>query len=444
MTYPATSRLGRMGPRARAVTEAIEMTLRAELIEALISGEAPPPPPLPKGGERKGERPESIVAVILRMMPELDRGSRKALVKRLMREGLPGASRLSERAQERLRRAVRPGDKRPLYLRLGLPEEIAEILQPPRKELDPRHPADRDWLEALLHEFWPDLGKGLDVITRDDGRPPDSEPGDPEEPEDPGPDDPGPGDAPDPGQPGYATLRLHLERLRCLQSTAGEWREDEIHAGGVATDGPLALGSAPQDANGAIFGPFDLGSFSDGRLRTFGPLRLQEWDLSDVTLPHIFLGLFTLAEIDPAGGFETYLTELLASVEASIPAYTLAAVILGNAASTLGGAGAGFALSLWLASGPVGWIIGGIVVAVLALVGAILAFAAGNMDDIFDLREMLLILDQAALQGTPFHGQPRSETLSFVINGDGGRYETFYHWELADPNTAIPGDQDPG
>lgn len=440
MPYPTTSRLGRMGPRARAVLEAVEMTLRAELAEALLTGDPPPPPPLPEGVKIRGER-ESTVAVILRLLPEMNASQRKALVQRLMRDGLMGGPPLSERDRERLRRAVRPGDPRPMHLRLGLPAEIAEILRPPRKELDVGRPEDREWLEVLMREFWPDLGKGLDAVTRNDGRPPDAEPGEPEEPEEPGPGDPGTEDPPE-GAPGYGTLRLHLERVRCLQSTAGEWGEDEIQAGGAATDGPLALNPSPADANGAIFGPYELGTFDDGRLRTFGPLLLHTWDLTDVTLPHLFLGLFTLAEIDPGEGFVTYLALLQDSVEASLTAYSLDSYVLSGPIGGLGGGGLAVALGVWISAGPIGWIIGGLAVAVAGLAATIAIFSTGNADDVFDLREMLLLLDQAALNGAPFHGQARSETLSFVIDGDGGRYEIFYHWELADPTAPGPGDQD--
>jgi hypothetical protein len=105
-------------------------------------------------------------------------------------------------------------------------------------------------------------------------------------------------------------------------------------------------------------------------------------------------------------------------------------------------AGLGLAISVWLSSGPIGWIIGGIAVGVLAIVGAIWAMTAGNMDDIFEQRKMLLILDQVTLQGDPFYGQSRSQTQSYVQEGVGGRYEVHYYWQLVQALGGAPGDSD--
>jgi len=82
------------------------------------------------------------------------------------------------------------------------------------------------------------------------------------------------------------------------------------------------------------------------------------------------------------------------------------------------------------------------VIGVAALAITILSSIFGNKDDIFDLREMLLILNESALNNEPFFGQTKSNTQDFVIEGDGGRYDIFYNWELIGPTGVVPGDQD--
>ncbi|WGW04774.1 hypothetical protein [Tropicibacter oceani] len=435
-------------PRAQAISTLFERHFRAEIAEALLSEKPAPRVEIPKAWLQARDQkapPPSPAQLVLRYWGELSRNDAKKLAKRLMSEDLRTGLLLPQKDRDDLEKLVQPNAKTPMADRSQVSDQLTETLEL-RKIRKGDEGSFWGWLKELLKDLYP----GHDGVFRDikptvdnDGRPEDQDtpPGPEDEPTTPPPPTSG---TPGPQQIGYQTLRLNIDRVRCLRRTRGEAGDDEMAMGGVAVHGPLAYNSNPSLANGEQFGPTDLGSFSQGQREVFNPpLLAHEYDLGGLNLPHVFLPLFTLAELDPAGGFMDFLTELMTSIEAEISSYELFNLIYAYYNAISVAVLVPLTISFIL-TGPIGVAIVGIVGIVVGVAAIFLALGTGNRDDIFDVREIFLALTQQTLAGPPFNGTSRTDTEEMIIHGDGGRYQVDFHWQLAGQIPVLGiSDQDP-
>ena len=425
----------RFGKRAQAVSSALELHYRAEMAEALLSEKPAPRSPVPKEwleARKLKKTPPSVVEVMLDKVGDLSTSQRKKAAEQLMTVDFKTRKLLSKSDRALLEKLVEPNSDTPMLKRSKVDKRIVDLLMPPKKFKAGDVGHVWKWTQDILLEFDPDAPRYFDDIsTEDDGRPDDAEPDNPPDQDEPSTPTPGtPNPVPTSVSPGYEGLQLHIERVRCLRETRGEAGADEINAGGVAVDGPLYLSSNPSDASGEQFGPHDLLNFRTGEQRIYAPtMQLHEWDLTDKSLPHLFLAWFTLAEIDPAEGFPDYLDELETSIMAELAAYDWGILALAVYYGLSSAVSLALTISLIL-TGPIGWVILGIAATLGSIAMVILLLTVGNKDDIFELRELFMPLMPETLSGDPFHGNARSTIQQIIIEGDGGRYQIDYFWQL--------------
>ena len=402
-----------MRPRARTAADAIELHYRAEFANALLSKDLPPPPPRNKHVPKAPDGTKPVVARLMEYVGEGNRKHRRALLKHLLNAPVGGRP-LTAREQTQLEKLAKSDGKTPMSARSQLPEHLSEIFAP-GGDLDMKKPADiLRWQHGLLREVAPG------VMPYDDGREDDAEPGDPTD----DVDDPA-GDTIFPGE-----LLINTQRITCVEDT-NEWGWDEIDYSGIAFDAPLMPTGIPAQDAAALMRTFDAGQFTQGTTKDFSDRDpMHSFDMTRITTPHIFFAVFSVAEIDPSGGFRGYLNRLLLDLDAEMRGFW--AIVLGTAAGTTA-----------LYAG-VGALMGPPVILVMAIMGFVIGLVAGlilayGLDDVFPPSIQFLEWQPDAINLPPFDGNLSSENLSLTVSDFGGEYRLDYNWELV---LANPGDQD--
>jgi len=431
-----------LGPRATKTHELMDVFYRAEIAEALLKGEVPRSNAAGEAFAKQNdlkEAPSSVASLVLAQMKETNREARRKAAKVIMSEDLPKMRKLSREERKLLQSVVDPDAKKPLVERMNLAPRLKEILFGPKFEIKPDVLAEIDlgnWrpVRDILGDFYPNA-----VLNDEDGRPDDAEPED--EPT-PTPTPPSPVLAP--LSPIGSELRFVIEALTCVDTTVGEAGPDEISFDGVSMDMPLTTAATAASTRLQALSRQSAGNFVEGSSRTFTPeLAFARFDLTGLTLPHLFDVTYVMAETDPGRGLQTFMTDMEAAIRADLVIIVLGVIqILGGAVVT------GLGIAAIVSGALVGSalvIAAGIGVALIGI-GSIVfgAFFSGfaNSDDIFDVTGFALELDQDALSGDPFNGGTRTPTEIREIEGDGGLYQLVYHWELDPPIGFIPVDQD--
>ncbi len=434
----------RTSERSQALIEVLALHYRAVLAEALIKGSADARffEKMPDALREVVKPPKTTLAEkFLKQMAEVDAKTRLRMAQRLMAGEVAGWPQLSAKDRMILKDWVDPKSPVPIEERTGIVKTLAAIFRPSRG-LKPTAPDfERAWATELLHDLLPDqLGRPAGGKSPYDA--PDQDPRDPDDEEE--PQDPqNEGDPTDIFDMPFAggALEFHLQRVSCVVATRGEWGRDEIAYGGLATQGPLALGSNPDDATTTLITRTDIGDFSHGDSTAISPTRLHRYELDDVQTPHLFAVHFAMAETERRSGrgvmdgsFDAYLERLEDNLNAELG--NLMALGTAFAATMVGGTAA-----IGTLAGPIGTAIGAAVGAIYS--GIILLIQYTNQDDIFGLETLPLILAPETVTGAPFFGQSDTEVFTHRCRGDGGTYEIEYFWRLDMPVTPTAPDEDP-
>jgi hypothetical protein len=210
----------------------------------------------------------------------------------------------------------------------------------------------------------------------------------------------------------HSSLTLRLHKVHCVdQTTPGveEWAShDEICLGGTASSG------SGDQTNTTAIPQFLVGTFKDGDEKVYDPPKALKTFSLPGGYPKTFLCLIAIAEQD-GGGFATFLSDLLHSVEDEIDAVITAAGVAAGAA--IGGA----------FGGPVGALVGAVGV---VLVNEIIKLI-GNIknDEIFMAQQSAVQMESSSQKFA--NGTDISVTRHWNFKDHSGEYNVFYSWAYA-------------
>ena len=393
--------------RGAAIARAFQLHYQAELAEVLMA----------EPGSMVKHSP--MARILARQKEQMPRKLRRKLVQQLMTQDVKSRRSLTSTERVMMKRVVDPKAKTPISERSEIKSLLKKTMRP-YAEVKEIKKGSRlyEILMAFLADFYC-------IEPREPDEKPRNIPGVFQVP----PPEPQPPVVP------YSRLRMMVERVVSRDTTNGEAGQDEIAISGAMFQGPLTDPNNPQPPVGdpVVIPPVAVNQFRRNEVFEYNPDRVHaEFDLTGVQEPYLVSVLFTMAETDPSGGFDTFMSDLVTELRPNIGQIlweVFGALAMGAAGGVVG---AGFGAL----AGPVGAIVGAVVGVIIGLIGPLYILITNwqNYDDIFDINDdPLLVLIPETFSGWPFYGATRSVTQTMVMVGDGGQYDVDFHWELSQP-----------
>lgn len=396
-----------LSERGAAIARAFQLHYQAELVEVLLA----------EPGSMVKISP--MARILSRQKEQMPRRLRRKLVQQLMTQDVKSRRTLSSSERVMMKRVVDPKSKTPISERSEIKALLEKTMQPYAEikavkkgselyEMLMAFLADFHCIEPLKPEEKPRNIPGVFQVPRPDPQPP---------------------------LVPYSRLRMMVERVVSRDTTNGEAGQDEISISGAMFQGPLTDPNNPQPPVGdpVVIPPVAVSQFRRNEVFEYTPDRVHaEFDLSGVQEPYLVSVLFTMAETDPSGGFDTFMSDLVTELRPDVGQILLGVFGALAMGATAGVIGAGFGAL----AGPVGLIIGAVVGTIIGLIVPLYSLITNwqNYDDIFDINDdPLLVLMRETFSGWPFYGASRSVTQTMVMVGDGGQYDVDFHWQLSQP-----------
>ena len=91
----------------------------------------------------------------------------------------------------------------------------------------------------------------------------------------------------------------------------------------------------PAQDTAALMRTFDAGQFTQGTTKDFSDRDpMHSFDMTRITTPHIFFAVFSVAKIDPSGGFHGFLNRLLLDFNSEMRGFwAIVLVLVGDPSS---------------------------------------------------------------------------------------------------------------